>query len=207
MYCTTCGYAVQNAANFCANCGTNTGPGRSASRRVRSGPSSPVFSLRPKFVPWLSVLSILPLQIFMTIWGAFFFGGFATVALGFVGTSLPKWAPFFVAGSFFFIAIPIAAYVLKQKSYAKTEYQFHPHKLDYYEGFLTVEEKSIDYDNITEVNLRKGIFQKMWGLGTIILTTPATSNGGGRARSGILIADVPNPDRVYQQVKELIRRT
>lgn len=40
-----------------------------------------------------------------------------------------------------------------------------------------------------------------------ILSTPATgSEGSGRARSGIRVADIENPDLVYSQVKELVSR-
>jgi membrane protein YdbS with pleckstrin-like domain len=196
---------MQDAANFCPNCGARAA---SASRgTVYSTPStSPAFTLKPIFIPQLAITSVLPLQIFLTIWGTFFFGGFATVGLQAFDLGLPAWAPFVISGSVFFFGIPLLAYVTKQKSYTRTEYRFFPHKLDYFEGFFTVEEKSINYDNVTEVNLRKGVFQKMYGLGTIVLSTPATGFGNGRARSGIHIADVRNPDRVYQQIKDLIKR-
>ncbi len=104
----------------------------------------------------------------------------------------------------FFLGIPLLTYWAKARTYALTEYRFFPSKLDYYEGFFTVEEKTIDYRNVTEVNLRKGIFQQKHGLGTIILSTPAT--GGRRARSGIRISDIENPDQVYGQVKDLVGR-
>ena len=59
------------------------------------------------------------------------------------------------------------------------------------------------YKNITEVNLRKGIIQKKYGLGTMILSTPAT-NSNAKARSGISVRDIENPDEAYRQIKELI---
>ena len=157
-------------------------------------------------MPWVSVLSVLPLQIFMTLWGALFFGGFATFGLQMFDMQVPKAAPFLIAGAVFFFGIPLLVYFTKQKTYARTEYRFYPNKLDYFEGFFTTEEKSIEYDNITEVNLRRGVLQKMYGLGTIVLSTPATGMVSGRMRSGIMIADIPNADRVYNQVKDLLKR-
>ena len=205
MYCSTCGRKLQNAAKFCSSCGTNVTATEEPRHSGYAPTSAPNFVLRPVFVPWVTVLSVLPLQIFLTIWGTFFFGGFATVGLQALGSTLPKWAPFVISGCVFFFGLPILVYVVKQRTYAKTRYEFYGHKLDYYEGFFTTEEKSIDYDNVTEVNLRKGVFQKMYGLGTIVLSTPATSFRG-RARAGISISDIKNPDRVYQQIKELIKR-
>ena len=200
MYCQDCGTQLRDDARFCHSCGT-----RMTTTGYAADSATPNFTLRPVFIPWVTVLSVLPIQIFMTIWGGLFFGGFATVGLGAVEIGLPKWAPFVICGGVFFFAIPFLVYFAKKKTYAKTEYRFFNSKLDYFEGFFTVEEKTIDYKNVTEVNLRKGIVQKMYGLGTIILSTPAT--GYTRAsRSGILVADIKNPDSVYRQVKDLIMR-
>ncbi|MFQ5695178.1 MAG: hypothetical protein ACE5HB_04240 [Terriglobia bacterium] len=46
---------------------------------------------------------------------------------------------------------------------------------------------------------------QVW-LGTVVLSTPATGISRGRARSGIQVRDIENPDQVYRQVKELIER-
>ena len=210
MYCTTCGHKLQNTVNFCPSCGAGQDSSNVATmteerNRFSTSSSAPVLTLKPAFVPALTVLSILPFHLFMTLWGAMFFGGFATVGLG-AFMDFPKWAPFVIAGSVFFFGIPLGAYFTKLKTYARTSYTFYPNKLEYYEGFFTVEEKTIDYANVTEVNLRKSIFQKMYGLGTIVLSTPATTHAGGRVRSGIHLCDIPNPDRVYQQIKDLLKR-
>lgn len=79
--------------------------------------------------------------------------------------------------------------------------------MEYYEGFWTVEQKSIDFRNVTEVYMRKGVFERNYGLGTVVLATPATSAAGGRGMSGISIHNIKNPDEVYQRVKDLIYRS
>jgi len=194
---------MQNDSNFCSGCGTAAG--ESSVTSVRES-NIPVLSLKPVFVPWAVMLAILPLHIFMTIWGGGFFGGFSMFAVQSLGLNVPPGSTFVFFGAVFFFAIPIVTYTAQKKTYAKTEYCFYNTKLDYYEGFFTTEEKTIDYKNITEVNLIKGIVQKKYGLGTIVLSTPATGFQSGRARSGILIKDIPNADQVYEQVKDLIRR-
>lgn len=203
MYCRKCGQEMQNDSNFCANCGSATSePQHTAVRES----NVPVLSLKPVFIPWAATLGILPIHIFMTIWGGGFFGGFSMFAVQAMGLDLPEWSTFVFFGALFFFAIPIVTYAAQKKTYAKTEYRFYQTKLDYYEGFFTSEEKTIDYKNITEVNLVRGIVQKRYGLGTIVLSTPATGFQSGRARSGIRIQDIPNADQVYQQVKGLIQR-
>lgn len=203
MYCRNCGQEMQNDSNYCPHCGAATGhPPRASVHESHI----PVMSLKPVFIPWAAVLSILPVQIFMTVWGGGFFGGFSMFAVNAIGLDVPQGSTFLLFGALFFFAVPIVAYTTQKKSYAKTEYRFYQTKLDYYEGFFTVEEKSIDYKNVTEVNLIAGIVQKRNGLGTIVLSTSATGFGSGRARSGIRIQDIPNADQVYQQVKILIQR-
>jgi membrane protein YdbS with pleckstrin-like domain len=125
-------------------------------------------------------------------------------AVGALGLDLPEWSTFVFFGALFFVGVPFVNYTARKKSYAKTEYTFYRTKLDYFEGFFTTEEKTIDYKNVTEVNLVRGIIQKKYGLGTIILSTPATGMAGGPARSGIRVHDVPDADQVYQHVKSLI---
>lgn len=202
MYCQSCGKTIGKDARFCPRCGTPVSHGFQASET-----GEPALVLRPKFLPLVTALSVLPLQIFFAIWGGGFFGGFSMFAVKALNLPLPTWSTFVFFGCLFFFAIPIVTYFAKKKSYAKTEYRFYPTKLDYYEGFFTTEEKTINYKNVNEIYLRKGIFQRMYGLGTIILSTPATgSQSTGRARSGIRVADIENPDLVYSQVKELVSR-
>jgi membrane protein YdbS with pleckstrin-like domain len=152
------------------------------------------------------MLAILPIHLFFTIWGGGFFGGFSMFAVQALGLDLPGWFTFVFFGAVFFFAIPIVAYTARKKTYAKTEYRFFQTKMDYHEGFFTTEEKTIDFKNVTEVNLVKGIVQKRYGLGTIVLSTPATGSGTGRSRSGIRVQDIPDADGVYRQLKELIER-
>lgn len=203
MYCRNCGGEMQNEVNFCPDCGTATG---TQNQPQIQESDVPVLSLKPVFIPWAVILSIIPIHLFLTIWGGGFFGGFSMFAVGALGLDLPGWFTFVFFGALFFFGVPFVAYATQKKTYRKTEYTFYQTKLDYFEGFFTTEEKTIDYKNITEVNLVRGIIQKKYGLGTIILSTPATGVVSGRARSGIRVHDIPNADQVYRQIKGLINQ-
>lgn len=65
--------------------------------------------------------------------------------------------------------------------------------MEYTDDFWTTEKKIIKYKNVTEANLRVGILQKRFGLGTIILSTPGS---GGSIRSGILIRNTQNSQEI-----------
>ena len=220
MYCHQCGTDIQDHAQFCSACGTAQDDSRPhlsptpppvvanapAPRSLRDQ-EEPLFSLQPVFVPSLQVLGHIPIFLFLGIWGGLFFGGFSQVFLQFAELPIPTWVPFVFFGAVFSLILPFISFRVNRKTYERTEYTFYPSKLDYYEGFFTVEEKSIALNRVTEVNLRKGPFQSKHGLGTILLSTPATSAGNGRASSGIRITDVQNPDENYRRIKELIERS
>ena len=129
--------------------------------------------------------------------------------------SLPFWFTFVFFGLLFLFGIPLIGYFAKKKTYQKTEYRFYQDKLEYFEGFFSIHEKSITYKNITEAQLRKGIIQRGYNLGTIILATPATgvygggwqsSSGRGMPFSGIKILDIEYPDDNYRKIKEFINK-
>ena len=84
------------------------------------------------------------------------------------------------------------------------EYKFYRTRLEYAEGFWTVENKTVKYDKITETAMRRGIIQKKYGLGTVFLTTPATGFQQGRAMSSIRIRDIKDPEKVYETMQKLL---
>ena len=83
-------------------------------------------------------------------------------------------------------------------------YKFYADRLEYAEGFWTAEKKTIKYDKITETNLKRGMVQKKYNLGSIILSTPATSNEQGKSNSGIKILDIEDAEEIYEKVQHLI---
>ena len=209
MFCNQCGIDIPDHSRFCSGCGAEQA---ADTRRTPSapapteGPTEPVLTLRPVFIPYLQVIGHIPIFLFLGLWGGLFFGGFSQVFLQFADLGIPAWFPFVFFGAVFAFVLPVISFKVNKKTYARTVYTFYPHKLDYFEGFFTVEEKTIHLTRITEVHLRKGPFQSKYGLGTILLSTPATSAGHGRASAGIRLHDVENPDEVYKQVKQLVEQ-
>ncbi|MEA3306313.1 MAG: PH domain-containing protein [Elusimicrobiota bacterium] len=202
MYCQKCGKEIESDSRFCFSCGAPKG-GVLQSVNLES----PVMKMKPKFIPALALSVIMPINVFLTIWATIFFGGIGMAAFNAVGMGLPDGVTFAIAGVLFFFFFPALVYFVQKKSYSKTEYRFFSDKLEYYEGFFNIEEKSIKYKNVTEVYLRKGVFQKMYGLGTIVFSTPATGTQSvNRSRSGIKVLDIENSDEVYRQIKDLVEK-
>ena len=111
------------------------------------------FTARPVFVGWITILLQLPIQLFLTFWAGGFFGG--------ITSSLPvfergSWAPFLFFGGIAFFGIPAVAYFGKKLNYSRTEYRFFHNRLEFEEGFFSINKKVIKYRDVKEVTLRKG---------------------------------------------------
>jgi uncharacterized membrane protein YdbT with pleckstrin-like domain len=170
------------------------------------------FSLKPVFIGWITLLQQLPLQLFFTVWCGGFFGG-----MGKSFGIFPKDSdtPFIFFGALAFFSIPLVAYIGKKLNYARTEYNFLDDQLEFEEGFFTINRKVIKYRDVKEVTLRKGILQRIYGLGTIYLATLATGSTtsfnpfyalgfGNVSASGVGVRDIQNPDEAYEKIKKLV---
>lgn len=153
--------------------------------------------LKPRFLGWMSVF---PVAINSVI------GGVGMLAFGFFanritngGIPIPIKIAFGLAFILFVFAIPFVAYVLKKNTYSQTEYRLFDDRLEYAEGFLNVENKSIGFDNIQEISMTRGIIQKKYGLGTIILKT-----AGQGPNAGVYVRDIENPEDIYETLKQIL---
>lgn len=170
------------------------------------------FSLRPVFIGWITLLMQLPAQLFFTVWCGGFFGGMTSLL--FPGSRLP----FLLFGGLAFFGIPIVAYFGKKLNYSRTEYRFYPDRLEFEEGFFALNRKVIRFRDVKEVSQHKGMFQRIYGLGTIYLATLATGTSfgatgwnpfgalgfGNVSASGVSVRDVTNPDAAFEQIRSLV---
>jgi uncharacterized membrane protein YdbT with pleckstrin-like domain len=168
------------------------------------------FSVKPVFIGWIVLLTQLPIQLFMTVWAGGFFGSFA-LPLVQKGSHLT----FILFGGIAFFGIPIVTYFGKKLNYSRTEYRFYDDRLEFEEGFFTLNKKVIRYKDIRETTLRKGILQRIYGLGSVYLATLATGSSrgpsvfstlgfGNVSASGITVRDVQTPDEIYDKIRALV---
>jgi membrane protein YdbS with pleckstrin-like domain len=169
-------------------------------------------SIRPVFIGWITLLTQLPLQLFLTLWAALFFGGLASSAGLFSANSR---FGFYVIATIAFVGIPIVVYVGKRLSYSRTEYRFYADRLEFDEGFFSINRKVIKFRDVKETTLRKGFLQRTYDLGSIYLATLATGSTrntnpfvalgfGNVSASGVLVRDIPDPDRTFEKVRQLV---
>jgi membrane protein YdbS with pleckstrin-like domain len=169
-------------------------------------------SIKPVFVGWITLLTQVPLQLFLAVWCGGFFGGMGTAAGIFPQNSR---LASYVIGAVAFIAIPIVAYVGKKLNYGRTEYRFYPDRLEFDEGFFSINKKVIKFRDVKETTLRKGILQRTYGLGSIYLATQATGSTGNRnpfialgfgnvSASGVIVRDISDPEVTFEKVRQLV---
>lgn len=175
-------------------------------------------SVRPIFIGWIALLIQLPFQFFFTIWTALFFGG---ISQAFLLIAHRSPTPYIFFGALAFLGVPLVAYLGKKLNYSRTEYRFFADRLEFEEGFFSINEKVIRYRDVKEVTLHKGFLQRIYGLGTIYLATLATGTTpwnynsgafnpfsalgfGNVSASGVSVRDVQNPDQLFEKIRQIV---
>ncbi len=166
----------------------------------------PLMLLKPKFLTIPAFIVRIPLTIFLTVWGTGFFGGF--MFLGITGLKelnfnmdfIPPWLVFAIPGIIFFVSVQFLSIFVEQKKYDNTEYIFYPDELVISENFWGKREKSLRYKNILEVSLKKGPFQQMYNIGSVVVYNASNTE----SNTGLEIKNVENPESVYNKIKSLI---
>ena len=158
------------------------------------------FTVRPVFIGWITLLIQLPLQLFFTLWSGGFFGGMIQATGLFARGSQ---TPFIVFGAIAFFGVPLVAYFGKKLNYSRTEYRFFADRLEFEEGFFSINKKVIMFRDVREVTLRKGILQRIYGLGTIYLATLATGSSS-YSNPFVSVRDVTDPDQMFEKIRRLV---
>jgi len=174
---------------------------------------------RPTFVLLTSFLAQLPLQLFFAIWAGGFFGGLLSVLFptGIVTARAYIGSPFLVIGIAVLLLFPIVTLAAKWLNYSNTAYRIYSDRIEIEEGFLTLHRKELPLISIREINLRRGLLQRLIGLGSVYLATAATGQGlwwstsaivGGTSTfgSGAMLMDLADPDTAYERLRELVER-
>jgi len=181
---------------------------RTADKANAAG-AEPVFSIRPVFVGWVALATLLPYLLFFPLWAAVFFGPMIEQLQG------PSGLAFLVPGCLAFLAVLFLGYVGKKLSYERTEYNFYADRLEFDTGFFAVSRKVIPYRDVKEVSLREGFLQRTCGLGTVYLGTlttgtmpssnPFSAFGWVNASaSGAALRDIPDPDFTFEKIRRLV---
>lgn len=77
------------------------------------------------------------------------------------------------------------------------EYRFKQNQLEWYEGFLNINQRNVSYNRVTDISLHQPITQRIFGTGTILINT-----AGSDARE-VSISFINNPEKEYERIKQI----
>lgn len=89
-------------------------------------------------------------------------------------------------------------------TYSGTTFEISPNGVSYNLNFLWSKRKEVLLTNIKEVELKIGFLQRVFGVGTIVMHTQAST--AGKNKTGLSLFDIENPDKVYELLKENISK-
>jgi|GEM_PF-6038187 len=200
MFCQNCGYEIGAEAKFCPQCGTARG---GAPRPAGVEDNSFKFSLRPVFILKLHVIRSLPVLIFFLFWAGGFFGGIGAGIVQAINSSsglkIPMWTVFVLVEIGVLI---LAIFVLPhftRKNVENTVYNIYGDRIEYSESFFNKAFKTVKLSRVLCVNMTRGVLQQKYGLGSLCLDTAGTGH-----HAGIVFQDIPNPEKAYREIQELI---
>jgi len=200
MFCVNCGTALKEAVKNCPKCGQEVAV-QELKHTSSHDQHKPIAVVKPVLALLLIIQRHLILQINLTFVGGAFGGVLIFFHQLYLATPNLTWQQFAYSALFFFFAVPIVAILIQKRIYDMTRYVFYPDHIEYYEGFWQVERKIINYRSITEVDLKKSLLQRMHNIGSIHVLVPSL---GGKY-SGIIIADIKHPEKVYQFLQKAVR--
>lgn len=84
--------------------------------------------------------------------------------------------------------------------YKAVKYTFYEDYMEYEDTFLNQHRKTIRYDNIKEVEIRRTVWDRMNGYGMVIIY----SNAEKASEQGLILYSIKNPEEVYAKIDEMI---
>lgn len=98
------------------------------------------------------------------------------------------------------IAIKLVFHVVLQvMQYKNISYTFYDDLMVYEDKFLNQHKKTIRYENIKEVEIRRRIWDRMLGYGVIIIYTSAENRN-----NGLILYGIDNPQEKYDRIQEIL---
>lgn len=109
-----------------------------------------------------------------------------------------KWIAI-IAIAFSFIRA-ILCTVIQKLSYDHTTYTFYDKFMVYEDDFLNQHKKTIQYENVKEVEIRRTVWDRILGYGVIVMYT----NAENKRKNGMVIYSIRNVKEIYEKIEKLV---
>jgi len=107
-----------------------------------------------------------------------------------------------------FLVIMFLCYLDNFKEPPKRKYRVFSDRLEFTDGFLNKQHRTVMFDNVIDLELNEGMLQQTKDVGSIKLTTQQMiSDGDGKlSNRTFTIQNVSQPKEAYEQIKKLALR-
>lgn len=106
---------------------------------------------------------------------------------------------FLIIAILVFILISAISGIFTYISFKKKYYDFYSNKLEYYDGFLTLNKSTIPFERITNIDEKRNLLDRIFGTSTIAVETAGSSG------SEINIKYILNGTSIVSNLKEVLR--
>lgn len=93
-------------------------------------------------------------------------------------------------------------YTLQKMQYEHISYKFYETYMVYEDDFLNQHKKNILYSNVKEVEIRRTVWDRILGMGVIVIYT----NAENKRNNGLVVYALNNPKEDYEFIDKLINR-
>lgn len=101
------------------------------------------------------------------------------------------------------IAIKLAFNLIVQIwQYKSITYTFYDDYLEYEDTFLNQHKKTLRYDNVREIEIRRTVWDRLNGYGVIVIST----NADNMANNGLILYSIKDPQKTYDILDEIIHK-
>jgi uncharacterized membrane protein YdbT with pleckstrin-like domain len=90
--------------------------------------------------------------------------------------------------------------VIQMWQYSSIKYTFYDDYLEYEDSFLNQHKKTLRYDNIKEIEIRRTIWDRINGYGIIVIYTNAEKSSS----NGLILYSIKDPLKTYNKIDEII---
>ncbi len=104
------------------------------------------------------------------------------------------------AVKFFFFIPTLIQLIFIYFSFKKMYFDFYSDKIDYYDGFLNKNKKSLSYERITDIIETRNLFDRIFGVSKISVQT------AGSSTPAIMIRYVKNGEKIVLSLKEVLKK-
>lgn len=96
----------------------------------------------------------------------------------------------------------IVHFIFQKMQYEHISYKFFETYMVYEDDFLNQHKKNILYSNVKEVEVRRTIWDRILGMGVVVIYT----NAENRRNNGLVVYALDNPKEDYEFIDKLINR-